>query len=220
MWATLRRDVNSFFARDPAARSVLEVVLCYPGLHALWFYRLAHWLWVRRFYLLGRWVSHVGRFFTGIEIYPGAQISPGLVIDHGMGVVIGETAEVGDDVMMYHGVTLGGTTLDKGKRHPTIGDRVTIGAGAKILGPIVVGSDSRIGANAVVVKDVPPDSVAVGVPGRVRGHDAVLPDPGDIDLHHDILPDATMELLQALSARVAALEAEIAELRQERERVG
>ena len=220
MWATLRRDVNSFFARDPAARSVLEVVLCYPGLHALWFYRLAHWLWVRRFYLLGRWVSHVGRFFTGIEIHPGAQISPGLVIDHGMGTVIGETAEIGEDVTLYHNVTLGGVSLVKEKRHPTVEDHVVIGAGAQVLGPIRIGAHSRIGANAVVVKDVPPDSVAVGVPGRVRGHSALQPDAAEIDLQHNILPDATMELLQALSARVVALEAEIAELRQERERVG
>ena len=220
MWATLRRDIDSFFGRDPAARSVWEVLLCYPGLHALWFYRLAHWLWLRRLYLLGRWVSHWGRFLTGIEIHPGAKISPGLVIDHGMGTVIGETAEIGQDVTLYHNVTLGGVSLAKEKRHPTVEDHVVIGAGAQVLGPIRIGAHSRIGANAVVVKPVPADSVVVGVPGRGRGHAGLQPHAAEIDLQHNILPDATMELLQALTVRVAALEAEIAELRQERERVG
>lgn len=213
MWATLRRDINSYFSRDPAARSVVEILLCYPGLHALWFYRLSHWLWVRRFYILARWVSHWGRFLTGIEIHPGAAIGPGLVIDHGMGTVIGETAEIGEDVTLYHNVTLGGVSLAKEKRHPTVEDHVVIGAGAQVLGPIRIGSHSRIGANAVVVRDVPADSVVVGVPGRIRGHRAVQPDAAEIDLQHNILPDATMELLQELTARVAALEAELAELR-------
>jgi len=220
MWETLRRDVRAALARDPAARNRLEVVLLYPGVHALWMHRLAHALWKRRLFFLGRALSQLNRFLTGIEIHPGAQIGPGFFVDHGMGTVIGETAEIGEEVTLYHNVTLGGVSWERKKRHPTVEDHVVIGAGAQVLGAIRIGAHSRIGANAVVVKDVPPDSVAVGVPGRVRGHDAVLPDPGDIDLHHDILPDATMELLQALSARVAALEAEIAELRQERERVG
>lgn len=163
----LRRDLAAAKAQDPAARSSLEVALLYPGLHAVWVHRVAHVMWVRGLRFPARALSQAARWITGIEIHPGATIGSGLFIDHGMGVVIGETAEVGDDVMMYHGVTLGGTTLSKGKRHPTIGDRVTIGAGAKVLGPIEVGADSRIGANAVVVRAVPPRSVVVGVPGQI-----------------------------------------------------
>ena len=163
----LRRDLAAAKAQDPAARSSLEVALLYPGLHAVWLHRVANVLWKRGLRFPARALSQAARWFTGIEIHPGARIGSGLFIDHGMGVVIGETAEVGDDVMMYHGVTLGGTSLSKGKRHPTIGDRVTIGAGAKVLGPIEVGSDSRIGANAVVVRAVPPRSVVVGVPGQI-----------------------------------------------------
>src|SRR5512145_1497244 len=147
------RDVRAIFERDPAARSTVEVILCYPGLHAVWAHRVAHALWKRGLWLPARMVSHLARALTGVEIHPGATIGPGLFIDHGMGVVIGETAEIGADVTLYHGVSLAGTSLVKGKRHPTIGDRVVIGAGAKVLGAITVGSDSRIGANAVVVKD-------------------------------------------------------------------
>ncbi|MGD9751925.1 MAG: serine O-acetyltransferase EpsC [Acidimicrobiia bacterium] len=175
----LRRDLAAAKAQDPAARSSLEVALLYPGLHAVWLHRVAHALWTRGLRFPARALSQAARWFTGIEIHPGAHIGSGLFIDHGMGVVIGETAEVGDDVMMYHGVTLGGTTLNKGKRHPTIGDRVTIGAGAKILGPIEVGADSRIGANAVVVRPVPPRSVVVGVPGQIlsRREERAAPAP-------------------------------------------
>src|SRR5665811_1134006 len=163
----MRRDVRAVRDRDPAARSTPEIVLCYPGLHAVWAYRLAHRLWCGDHLLLGRFVSTVARMLTGVDIHPGAILGPGLFIDHASGVVIGQTAEVGTDVTIYHGVTLGGTSTETGKRHPTVGDRVIIGAGAKILGPIVIGDDSRIGANAVVVKPVPPGSVVVGVPGQV-----------------------------------------------------
>src|SRR5574342_805994 len=167
MLTTLRRDIACVFERDPAARSTLEVLFCYPGLHAVWGHRLSRWLWTHKLKLLARWVSQLARGLTGIEIHPGATIAPGFFIDHGMGVVIGETSEVGADVTLYHGVTLGGTSLSKGKRHPTLGDRVVVGAGAKILGAITIGEDSRIGANAVVVKSVPANSVVVGVPGQI-----------------------------------------------------
>ena len=156
MWKALGRDIDSVFGRDPAVRGRLEVLLCYPGVHAIQFHRLSHWLWRRRRKLLGRFVSHLGRFFTGIEIHPGAMIGERLFIDHGMGIVIGETAEIGDGVTLYHGVTLGGTTWNKGKRHPTLGDDVVVGAGAKILGPVTVGDGAAVGSNAVVLKDVPP----------------------------------------------------------------
>ena len=168
MFATLRRDIQAFMDNDPAARSRLEILLAYPGLHALWFHRLAHALWRRQLYFLGRMVSQFGRFYTGIEIHPGARIGRCLVIDHGMGIVIGETAEIGDDVTLYHGVTLGGTSWNKGKRHPTLADGVIVGAGAKILGPVLIGSDAQIGANSVVVKDVPAGAVATGIPAVVR----------------------------------------------------
>jgi len=168
MFTTLRRDIQSVFDRDPAARTALEVLLCYPGLHALWGYRLSHWLWRRRLYFLGRWVSQLARALTGIEIHPGAKIGPGFFIDHGMGVVIGETAEIGDDVMLYHGVTLGGRVRSGGKRHPTLHDGVAVGAGAKVLGPVTIGARTAIGANAVVTTDAPADSVLVGVPAKPR----------------------------------------------------
>lgn len=214
MFHTLRNDMRAVFDRDPAARSILEVLLAYPGLQAIWLHRLAHWLWRHNLKLLGRLVSQTSRFLTGIEIHPGATIGPGFFIDHGMGVVIGETAEVGANVTLYHGVTLGGVSWQKGKRHPTIGDSVVVGAGAKVLGPITVGDHSRIGANSVVVKDTPPESVVVGVPGRVRHRDSSLlaTDP-ERDLQHNILPDATAEALRAFADRMMALEAEIMELR-------
>jgi serine O-acetyltransferase len=215
MFTKLRQDMQAVFDRDPAARSTAEVLLCYPGLHAIGIHRLAHWLWEHGHLLLARWLSHLGRLLTGIEIHPGAQIGPGFFIDHGMGVVIGETAEVGANVTLYHGVTLGGVSWQKGKRHPTVGDSVVVGAGAKILGPITIGDHTRVGANSVVVKDTPPESVVVGVPGRVRHRDAALqaPDP-ERDLQHNILPDATADALRAFADRMLTLEAEINELRQ------
>ncbi len=162
----LRETVAAYRSRDPAARSWVEVLLCYPGLHAVLWHRLAHGLWRRRLYLAGRLVSHLSRWLTGIEIHPGAQLGRRVVIDHGMGVVIGETAIVGDDVYMYHQVTLGGTSSARVKRHPTVGDNVIIGAGAKVLGDILVGAGARVGANAVVVQDVPPETTVVGIPAK------------------------------------------------------
>jgi len=167
MFDRLREDIASVFERDPAARTTWEVLTCYPGLHALYIHKLGHWFWTRGLRWLGRATSHFGRMLTGVEIHPGATIGRRVFIDHGMGVVIGETAEVGDDVTMYHGVTLGGTSWNKGKRHPTLGKGVVIGAGAKILGPIMVGEGAKIGSNAVVVKDVPANATVVGVPGRI-----------------------------------------------------
>jgi len=167
--STLREDLDNARSHDPAARGDLENALVYSGLHAIWSYRLAHRLWARPALRgLARVLSQLTRFLTGIEIHPGATIGRRFFIDHGMGVVIGETAEIGDDVMLYHGVTLGGRSLEHGKRHPTLGDRVTVGAGAKILGPLVIGDDSAIGANAVVTHDVPADSIATGIPAVVR----------------------------------------------------
>ncbi len=206
IFSTLRRDIQSVFERDPAARSGLEVLFCYPGLHALWGHRLAHWLWRRNIKLFARWLSQLTRALTGIEIHPGATIGPGFFIDHGMGVVIGETAEIGADVTIYHGVTLGGTSLNKGKRHPTIGERVVIGAGAKVLGAITVGNDSRIGANAVVVRSVPANSVVVGVPGQniLRSQPHRASDAPD--LNHAALPDLFGVSLNSLLQRVEVLE--------------
>jgi serine O-acetyltransferase len=167
MFSKIREEISVVFERDPAARSVFEVVTTYPGFHALLFHRLAHRLWEMGFKWLGRLVSHIGRWLTGIEIHPGAIIGRRVFIDHGMGVVIGETAEIGDDCTLYHGVTLGGTSWNKGKRHPTLKPGVVVGAGAKILGPITLGAGSKVGSNAVVVKDVPDGATVVGIPGRI-----------------------------------------------------
>jgi serine O-acetyltransferase len=207
--AMVRRDVQSVFERDPAARSRLEVLLNYSGLHAVWMHRINHWLWQHNLKLIARWLSQITRWFTGIEIHPGATIGQGFFIDHGMGVVIGETAEVGANVTLFHGVTLGGTSTEKGKRHPTIGDRVVIGAGAKVLGAITIGEDSRIGANAVVVKTVPPNSVVVGVPGQniARSKPHRVADP--LDLDHTALPDLVGKSIVSLLERVNALEARL-----------
>ena len=206
MLKTIRRDIQAVFARDPAARSIPETLLFYPGLHALWGHRVAHWLWTHGLKLLGRGVSHLVRALTGIEIHPGAKIGKRFFIDHGMGVVIGETAEIGADVTLYHGVTLGGTSLAKGKRHPTLEDRVVVGAGAKILGAITVEKDSRIGANAVVVKSVPANSVVVGVPGQIVKRSRPHGEKDAPDLDHGQLPDIVAAKLAALTARVEALE--------------
>jgi serine O-acetyltransferase len=202
----ISRDITSVLERDPAARTRFEVFLVYSGLHAIWIHRISHWLWEHGVRFLARWLSQVGRGLTGIEIHPGAIVGPGFFIDHGMGVVIGETAEIGEDVTLYHGVTLGGTSLEKGKRHPTIGDRVVIGAGAKVLGAITIGEDSRIGANAVVVKSVPENSVVVGVPGQVvtRLHPHQASDAPD--LNHASLPDVIGVTLRQLLERVDVLE--------------
>jgi serine O-acetyltransferase len=209
---TLRRDIQAAKERDPACRGTLEVLLCYPGIHALWFHRLAHRCWGAGFLLLARFVSHLGRFFTGIEIHPAATIGPGVFIDHGMGVVIGETAEVGENVTIYQGVTLGGTSLERVKRHPTIHRNVVLGSGAKILGPFTVGENSRIGSGSVVVKEVPPNSVVVGVPGRViyrDGRKVMTP----IDLNMVDLPDPVAQAIQGVVERLTELEQEVASLR-------
>ena len=166
MFRNLRYDLNKVMENDPAARSKIEVFLLYPTIHALIAYRISHYLYINKLFFLARLISQISRFFTGIEIHPGAKIGRGLVIDHGMGVVIGETAEIGDDVLLYHGVTLGGTGKDKGKRHPTVGNNVVIGAGAKVLGPIYIGSNSKIGANSVVLNNVPEGATAVGIPAK------------------------------------------------------
>ena len=192
MFKSLREDIKTVFARDPAAKSQLEVIFCYPGLHALWLHRIAHFLWQHKLRFLARFLSHINRFFTGIEIHPGVRIGRRFFIDHGAGVVIGETAEIGDDVLIYQGVVLGGTTLDKKKRHPTVGNNVVIGAGAVALGPITIGDNARIGSGSVVVKSVPPRTTVVGIPGRVveDRHKPV------IDLEHGKLPDPVAEAIR------------------------
>jgi serine O-acetyltransferase len=204
-FSIVKDDVKSVFERDPAARSVVEILVAYPGLHAIWGYHISHWFWTHNFKLIGRWLSHAFRFLTGIEIHPGAKLGRRFFIDHGMGVVIGETAEIGNNVTLYHGVTLGGTSLEKGKRHPTLEDNVVVGAGAKILGAITIGEGSRIGANAVVVKSVPPNSVVVGVPGQVVVRDK--PHSESPDLNHGIMPDTIGITLKVLIERVEQLEA-------------
>lgn len=209
LFETLREDIRTVFAEDPAARNILEVVFVYPGLHALWSHRLAHWLWQHKLYFLARSLSHCARFVTGIEIHPGAKIGRRFFIDHGMGVVIGETAEIGDDVLIYQGVVLGGTTLEKKKRHPTIGNNVVIGSAAILLGPITVGDGARIGANSVVVGSVPPGAVVVGVPGRVvedRQKTAAMP------LEHNKLPDPFSEAIRLILKEQHSLEERIRKL--------
>ncbi len=206
MLAALRRDVRAARERDPAACSALTVIVCYPGVHAIWGHRVSRWLWRRGARLLARLSAELTRMLTGVEIHPAATLGPGLFIDHATGVVIGETTDIGTDVTIYQGVTLGGTSTETGKRHPTVGDRVIIGAGAKVLGPIVIGDDSRIGANAVVVKPVPPGSVVVGVPGQVIARS--LPRPATALPQDDdaLLPDLVGASLQSLMWRLDRLE--------------
>jgi serine O-acetyltransferase len=207
----LREDLKTVFQRDPAARSVLEILFCYPGFHAMLFYRLGHCFWTRKLFFLARLISHAGRFFTGIEIHPGAVIGRRFFIDHGMGVVIGETTEIGDDCTLYHGVTLGGTSWAKEKRHPTLGNNVVVGSGAKVLGPFKVGDNSKIGSNSVVVREVPADSTVVGVPGRVvysNGKKVEL----KLDLEHGELPDPDEQAIHCLFDQLRALERRVQEL--------
>ncbi|HKQ63419.1 MAG TPA: serine O-acetyltransferase [Methylomirabilota bacterium] len=212
MFPKLRRDIQAVRERDPAARSTLEVLLCYPGVHALVFHRTAHAMWRRGWKIPARLLSHVSRFFTGIEIHPAAKLGPGLFIDHGMGVVIGETAEVGENVTLLQGVTLGGTSLKREKRHPTLGDNVVVGAGAKIIGGFKIGDGSRIGAGSVVVREVPTNSVVVGVPGRVTYRDGQRV-AGSIDLDQTDLPDPVSKAIEQLVERIRALEAELETVR-------
>ena len=204
MFSRMRDDIKSVFDRDPAARNVLEVIFCYPGLHAVWFHRVAHWLWTHNALFLGRFLSHIGRFFTGIEIHPGATIGKRFFIDHGMGVVIGETAEIGDNVTLYHGVTLGGVSWEKTKRHPTLEDNVVVGSGAKVLGPFTVGRNSKIGSNSVVVKEVPENSTVVGIPGRVVM--ATEKPTERADLEHGRLPDPEAKAISCLFDQLRELE--------------
>jgi len=205
-----REDIGAIFSKDPAARSTLEVLFCYPGLHVLWFHRRAHWLWTHNLRFGGRFVSHIGRFLTGIEIHPGATIGRRVVIDHGMGVVIGETAEVGNDVLIYMGVVLGGTALENIKRHPTIGDGVIIGSGAIVLGPITIGRGAKVGAGSVVVRSVPPGATVVGVPGRIAG-----PECGPTEtVTEEEMPDPMLRVISRLLDRQNRLEEQLRSLAQ------
>jgi serine O-acetyltransferase len=212
MWQTIKSDIQAVFDNDPAARSRFEVVLTYSGLHAIWLHRIAHALFRRRMFSAARFISQVGRFLTGIEIHPGAQIGKRLFIDHGMGLVIGETCEIGDDVVLYQGVTLGGTGKEKGKRHPTIGNNVVVSTGAKVLGSFKVGDNSRIGANAVVLKEVPPDSTVVGIPGRVVRTNGVKVSK----LDHTNLPDPVVEMLNSMQQKIDELHGELEQIKRER----
>ncbi len=208
MFKNWREDIRTVFAKDPAARSLPEVIFCYPGLHALWYHRWANFLWRHRFRFLARFFSHISRFLTGIEIHPGAKIGRRFFIDHGAGVVIGETAEVGEDVLIYQGVVLGGTSLKRGKRHPTLGNNVVIGTGAVVLGAISVGDGARIGSGSVVVKSVPPGATVVGIPGRVvedRRHPL-------LDLEHGKLPDPVAEAIRLVLEEQERLEERLKKL--------
>ena len=215
MFSRIREDIQCVFERDPAARSVWEVLTCYPGFHALQLHRISHRFWTWGLRWLARFTSHVTRFLTGIEIHPGAVIGRRVFIDHGMGVVIGETAEIGDDCTLYHGVTLGGVSWDKGKRHPTLGKGVVVGAGAKILGPFVVGDGAKVGSNSVVVKPVPAGATVVGIPARVVEH----PDAGDVArMAFDAyavsadLDDPVSKVLLALGSRTDDIDGQLAEI--------
>jgi len=203
--ARFKEDIDTVFKEDPAARSVWEVVLCYPGMHAIWAHRVSHWLWNKGLKTIARLHSHIYRFLTGVEIHPGAKIGKRFFIDHGMGVVIGETTEIGNNVLIYQGVVLGGSSRDKVKRHPTIGDHVVIGAESTILGPILIGKGSRVGAGSVVIKDVPPNSTVVGVPGRAIKQ-SVLKKVSGVDLDHNKLPDPIIEVVHRLEKRIEELE--------------
>ncbi len=208
LFRRLKKDIEVVFERDPAAKSVLEVILCYPGFHAVLLHRIAHYFYRARLFLVARMISQVARLLTGIEIHPGAKIGEGLFIDHGMGVVIGETTEIGNNVTLYQGVTLGGTGKEKGKRHPTIGNNVMISTGAKVLGSITIGDNCKIGAGAVVIESVPPDCTVVGVPGRVvvkNGRKIT----GGVDLDHADLPDPMAEALRCLQRKIQNLEARV-----------
>ncbi|GMB02172.1 serine O-acetyltransferase [Pelosinus sp. IPA-1] len=219
MFSRIKKDIKVVFERDPAARTVWEVLLCYPGLHAIWLHRIGHYFFKRGFVVLPRMISNLARFITGIEIHPGATIGEGLFIDHGTGIVIGETAEVGDNVTLYQGVTLGGTGKEKGKRHPTIGNNVVVASGAKVLGSFSVGDNSKIGAGSVVLKAVPPNSTVVGIPGQVVWHNGKKVNGlEDIDLEHDDLPDPVQEMMQCLQRNMFKMEERISQLEEELEK--
>ena len=207
----IKEEIETVFKKDPAARSTIEIISCYPGFHAIILHRFSHFLWNHHMKLIARIVSHINRFLTSIEIHPGAIIGERFFIDHGMGVVIGETAEIGDDVLIYHGVTLGGVSLKKEKRHPTIGNNVIIGAGAKILGPITIGDNTKIGANTVVVKDTPPNATVVGIPGRVVAEVK----QSAFNLDHNKLPDPAANALACIVDRIIEIEKEVEQLKKQ-----
>lgn len=217
MFARLKKDIQVVFERDPAAKSALEVILCYSGLHAIWLHRISHYLYKRNWIILPRMISNFARFLTGIEIHPGATIGEGLFIDHGTGVVIGETTELGNNVTLYQGVTLGGTGKEKGKRHPTIGSNVVVASGAKVLGSFKVGDNSKIGAGSVVLKEVPPNSTVVGIPGKIVWHEGKKIDSAssEIDLEHNDLPDPVAEMMLCMQRNMNRLEQRIAQLEKE-----
>lgn len=216
MFAQIKEDLNAIMLRDPAAKSRLEAALCYPGLHAIWLHRIAHSLYTKGWVVLPRLINTFSRFLTGIDIHPGAKLGPGLFIDHGMGLVIGETAELGSNVTLYQGVTLGGTGKEKGKRHPTIGNNVVVSSGAKVLGSFKVGDNSKIGSGSVVLQEVPPNSVVVGIPGRVVALDGVRLKDNDpesaIDLDHDVLPDPVAEYEERLARHMEEINKRLKEL--------
>lgn len=205
MFRTLRQDIQAVFDNDPAARNWFEVIFTYSGLHAIWAHRIAHWFYQRKLYTIARMISQISRFFTGIEIHPGAKIGQRLFIDHGMGVVIGETCEIGDDVIIFQGVTLGGTGKEKGKRHPTIGNHVVISSGAKVLGSFTVGDHSRIGSNAVVLREVPPNSTVVGIPGRIVRLNGERVGP----LDHGNIRDPVFDTMKELQRQIDELKQEV-----------
>lgn len=209
----LREDIRAIYGRDPAARSTPEILFCYPGLHVLWFHRRSHWLWTHNLKFSARFLSHISRFLTGIEIHPGATIGRRVVIDHGMGVVIGETAEVGNDVLIYMGVVLGGTALENIKRHPTIGNNVIIGSGAIVLGPIDIGDGAKVGAGAVVVRPVPPGATVVGVPGRIAGPEQGTTREGQKE---EVMPDPVLRVISRLLDRQNQLEERLRSIEQAR----
>lgn len=217
MFKRIQRDIDAVFERDPAAKNVLEVLLCYPGLHAIWLHRISHYLFKKDLVLLPRLISNFARFLTGIEIHPGATIGEGLFIDHGTGVVIGETAELGNNVTLYQGVTLGGTGKEKGKRHPTVGNNVVVATGAKVLGSFKVGDNSKIGAGSVVLREVPPNSTVVGIPGKIVWHEGKKIDDArpDVDLEHNNLPDPEAEMIFCLQRGMMRLEERICQLEEE-----
>ncbi|OED30989.1 serine O-acetyltransferase [Planococcus maritimus] len=213
MWKLLKEDIDVIFEQDPAARSYIEVMLTYAGLHAIWAHRLAHFFFKKKLFFIARAISQVSRFFTGIEIHPGAVIGRRLFIDHGMGVVVGETCEIGNDVTLYQGVTLGGTGKERGKRHPTLADNVLVATGAKVLGSITVGENSKVGAGSVVLKDVPANSTVVGIPGKVVIQDGVK--VKNRDLNHQNMPDPVMDKYDGMEMKIAALQREVEQLKQQ-----
>ena len=210
VWGRLKEDIRTIKDRDPAAKNVVEIFLCYPGLHAIWLHRIAHALYKRHWFTTARLVSHFSRWFTGIEIHPGAKIGRRLFIDHGMGVVIGETTEIGDDCLIYKGVVLGGTTLEKKKRHPTLGNRVIIGSNSTVLGAITIGDGARIGSGSVVVKPVPAGATVVGVPGRIV--ESLTPEREELDFEHGNLPDPLSDIMKMLLQLHSKLEERIKRL--------